>query len=240
MPQIEQYLPIEDFRKISAEINQINQQRFLICLAGISFLGAFGWTLFPKTMTVSAEQIRMSLWNAVLLQFIFLLMCAKAQVLRMKARCLASYLKTTGASIWESDLAIAKESIGIGRYTSFDSYATTFTFAALGSIPFGITIWMAIRLSSPEAVGAIVIALISLVLFISCVGAINHSPLTNKKMEDFDKKWLRVLKNSETWALFRRRQQSKSVPLPGYAEAPLPNVKPAIEGENNEGGVKAT
>lgn len=226
MPTTEQYLPVEDFRKISAEINQINHQRFLICLAGVSFLGAFGWTLFPRSMRIEGEQITMSLWNATLLQFIFLLMCAKAQVLRMKARCLASYLKATGASIWESDLAKAKDLTGIGRYTSLDSYATTITFIALGAIPFGITIWMATRLQSAEVVWAVLKALTNLLVFVTFVILINHSPITNKRTEDFEKKWGRVLERSDYWPTYARIKQSKTVPLPQNSEVQAPVAKP--------------
>ena len=94
-------IPIEDQRKIHAEINQIVNQRFLLTTLAVSIFGAFAAFAVPKQGGTPASDLGLAYTAAMLLFAVFGLLYFASHSLRGYLRVLTTYLAASKSSTWE-------------------------------------------------------------------------------------------------------------------------------------------
>lgn len=114
----------EDVSKLSAEINQVVHQRFLLTTLAITMVGVVGGWLFVKHEALFANgEIGRIVYAMSFLLLLFLFMVFFfGEMLYAKLRIYTAYLLVTEASNWEIDWKLfrdKKEYVGYRRAQSF-------------------------------------------------------------------------------------------------------------------------
>jgi hypothetical protein len=94
----------EDQRKLHAEVNQINNQRFLLTTLALTISGvALNWILPKQTPPAAIGAFEFSV--ATLLSLTVVALFLFSQFLRGNLRIYTTYLAETSTSAWEADFA---------------------------------------------------------------------------------------------------------------------------------------
>lgn len=97
-------LDVEDRRKLHAEINQIENHRFLLSTLAVTAFGVLGAWLVPRAAPLPGSPVGGFVCaGALLLQLLLFVLFLVHQVFKSVMRTLATYLIVRDASEWEKD-----------------------------------------------------------------------------------------------------------------------------------------
>mgnify|MGYP001562897113 CR=1 FL=1 len=151
----------EDVRKLHAEINQINNQRFLLTTLAVTMFGVVSAWLVPRSSQSAGPDDGMAYLEAGLLFVLLFLLYVASHTLRNVMRTDTTYLEVFELSEWEAHSTKYRAGANYFAYTKIQSAF----FIALGILNAMITVLTHIAsVCSPYAIGSAVLFLAYIVL----------------------------------------------------------------------------
>jgi hypothetical protein len=156
----------DDVRKLHAEINQIINQRFLLCTAAITIFGILLAWMIPKSAPPPEQQMDSFIFIvATMLSIIIFSIYILSHALKRTIRILTNYLVVTKKSTWEIDFLRY-------RQESYSLYSKPQTVIYLiinfvgSAFPYILIITYGLRIGSIAAplLGAIVFSITELLI----------------------------------------------------------------------------
>ncbi len=190
-------IEIEDIRRVHSQINQIENQRFLIITVSLTLFGVFINASLPRQAAMAAsDSVGLTWGGVILILFVLFLLFAYSQILTRMIFVLRTYLKVKKISNWEKDWEAYTRSTSFLGYRSM-GYSKDL-LAYFGLIGLGISIcpilieWIFLKdynFSWPR----ILPSLLTFLIFLVSLFAIRHI-LAGKKTEYRTlSKWKKIL-----------------------------------------------